>query len=224
MAFLSPIDSARTEELAPSLRMLFQHMPAEERDLRVGNALRLIQQGELDPAGVFVSREKGQLVGAMVVLAVPGASALVWPPQVAGGGGRKQREDQLVQHASLWLRQRGACLGQALLMPDEAYLAAPLERNGFRHITRLWYLRHHLIDFPTANLPGRERFGYQTYDKGDHALFEQTLLRTYGGTLDCPEVNGSEPLSRSSKGMRLRVPTTPVAGGWRFPAISPWVS
>src|SRR4051794_24810202 len=108
MASLPPIDSARTDELAPALRLLFQHLPADERDLRVNNALRLIQQGELDPAGIFVSRDRGCLLGTMVVLPVPGASGLVWPPQTLGGRGQKEREDQLVHHASTWLQQRGA--------------------------------------------------------------------------------------------------------------------
>lgn len=200
MASLPPIDSARTVELAPALRLLFQHIPADEREMRVGNALRLIQQGELDPAGVFVARDAGRLLGSMVVLPVPGASALVWPPQTLGGRGHKELEDQLVRHASAWLRQRGARLAQALLMSNEAYLAASLERNGFVHITSLWYLRHHLIDLPLATLAGKERLTYQSFDSAPRDLFEQTLLATYEQTLDCPEVNGVRTVEQIMEG------------------------
>src|SRR5205807_4948831 len=40
--------------------------------------------------------------------------------------------------------QRGTKLAQTLLVMEEAYLARPLERNGFRYVTDLWYLRHAL--------------------------------------------------------------------------------
>jgi len=64
-------------------------------------------------------------------------------------------------------------------------LAAPLERNGFRHITRLWYLRHNL-ELSADLLGTQERLTYTTYADGDRGLFERTLLRTYEQTLDVP--------------------------------------
>jgi ribosomal protein S18 acetylase RimI-like enzyme len=86
-----------------------------------------------------------------------------------------------------WLRQRGTRLAQALLGPDEVCLAAPLERNGFAHVTSLHYLRHSLDT--AAEIPPGSRLTYQTYSQ-DPALFQTILLRTYEGTLDCPELNG----------------------------------
>jgi hypothetical protein len=98
-------------------------------------------------------------------------------------------EDRLLDHATAWLQQRGAKLGQALLTPEEKPLGECLVRNGFALITRLWYLRHYL-DLPISLLLAKERLSFQSYRRVDKRLFNDVLLRTYEGTLDCPEVNG----------------------------------
>jgi ribosomal protein S18 acetylase RimI-like enzyme len=183
------IEPARPEELPAAFGLLFRHLKEPEREARIGNALRLLRQGELDPAGVFVARGPAGLLGAIVCLPVPGASGLVWPPQAADGARREEVEDRLLGHAVARLRQRGARLGQALLAADEEPLAGSLERNGFRHVTGLWYLRHDL-DLPPSFLRQGDRLEYQSYPDSDPAVFGETLARTYEGTLDCPEVTG----------------------------------
>src|SRR5262249_802296 len=56
--------------------------------------------------------------------------------------------------------------------------------NGFVHLTHLAYLRHHL-DTPLA---APVRLAFQRADV-DGGTFVATLMRTYEGTLDCPEIN-----------------------------------
>ena len=64
---------ARTEELAPALRLVFQGLPDGERDGRVANALHLLERGELDPQGFFVLRGRDGPLAAIVCVPVPGA-------------------------------------------------------------------------------------------------------------------------------------------------------
>jgi ribosomal protein S18 acetylase RimI-like enzyme len=180
---------ARPSELTAAFQLVFQSVEPEERSARVANALRLVQQRELDPAGVWVVRGRGCLRGAMVCLPVPGASGLVWPPQAVVGSDRRRIEDELLCRACAWLRQRGAKLAQSLLSPQEAELAPPLVRNGFAHVTGLWYLRHDL-HLPYELLAEKGRLTFRPYSGTDPALFHQTLLRTYEQTRDCPEING----------------------------------
>ena len=190
---------ARTEEREEAFALLFRHCPAEERRLRVARALGLIEKGELDPEGIVVLRRgtrdsgSGGLLGAAVGAIVPGGSGLVWPPQAADGPRRSLHEDVLTRHVVGWLRQRGARLAQCLLAPEETSLAAPLLRNGFRHVTALWYLRHER-ELPPSWLGTPSRLTLQTYEEADHDLFHATLWRTYEGTLDCPEVAGARTL------------------------------
>ncbi len=144
MSELPTVGPARPEEQAAALNLAFQHLAPEDRRIRVANALRFVRQGELNPNGLLVARRGGQLLGAMICHPAPGASGLVWPPEAASPEGHVEVEDRLIRFAIDWLQQQGAKLAQALLHPQEAGLAVPLERNGFAHTTSLWYMRHDL--------------------------------------------------------------------------------
>jgi mycothiol synthase len=177
---------ARLEDWGSAFRLLFLYLPDQERESRCANALHLLQRGELDPRGIFVVRGPTELLGAIVCLPVPGRSALLWPPGVSAEP-REPLEDALMRHAAAWLRQCQVQLVQTLLAPEEAFLAAPLLRNGFREITHLHYLRHDLnLPVHSLHLPARLQF----HPFSDDEVFRRTLARTYEGTLDCPEVNG----------------------------------
>jgi ribosomal protein S18 acetylase RimI-like enzyme len=198
-----PVEPAQPEEVAAAFRLIFQHLAARERELRVANAVALVRSRELDPEGVVVVRGTPGLRGAMVSLPVAGASGLVWPPRAVAGGDEQDIEDRLVAHSCAWLRQRGARLAQTLLPAIELPLAAPLTRNGFCHTTRLWYMHHDLAAPPpmsTANV----RLTHEPYASCDPHLFHETLLRTYEGTLDCPEVTGVRDIDEIIQGHRAQ--------------------
>jgi ribosomal protein S18 acetylase RimI-like enzyme len=186
-----PIHIADPAEWEPALRLVFQHLPEADRQNRVANALTLVARKELDPQGIVVVRRGRQLAGAMVSMLLPGAAGLVWPPQAWAGPDAQAIEDGLVRHASAGLRRGSARMAQAILAPAEASLAAPLLRNGFRHITSLWYFRYDLSGpSKPVNSPSPAELRFDPYPSCDASLFVQTLIRTYEGTLDCPEVNG----------------------------------
>jgi GNAT superfamily N-acetyltransferase len=200
MTALTP-EEARADELTPAFRLIFHSLGPKEGGLRVANALHLVQRGEIDPRGVFVLRGPAGLLGALVCLPVPGASGLIWPPGCGDDDRHPEREDRLLQHALAWLRQRGAKLAQTLLAPEETFLARSLERNGFSHVTDLWYLRHDLdVHVRWLGPPGR--LDFRPYDPDHPALFHQTLLRTYEQTQDCPEVNGVRTIEEVIEGHR----------------------
>jgi ribosomal protein S18 acetylase RimI-like enzyme len=182
-------EQATTRDWRAAFRLIFEQVAAPDRDARVENALRLVRRGEFDQDGIWVVRGRGGLVGAMLCQSVAGASALIWPPQALPHPDHDRIEDSLIQGAGAWLRRGGAKLAQALLAPQDTPLALPLLRNGFTHVTSLWYLRHGL----GASLDWlREESGlnYRDYSRCPQELFARTLFRTYEQTCDCPEVNG----------------------------------
>ena len=185
-------EQAHGRELGEAFRIIFKHVPERDRQARIDNALKLVRAKELDPAGVWVVRGRSGLLGAMVCMLVPGASALVWPPQATAADGT-EIEDVLLRTALTWVKERGAKLAQTLLATSETALSAPIERNGFRHITRLWYLKHDL-GFPAELLEPARDLRTCDYTQCDKLLFHKTLLATYEGTRDCPEVNGVRSL------------------------------
>jgi ribosomal protein S18 acetylase RimI-like enzyme len=203
------IRPARPEEWPQAFRLVFQYTPKEDRQARVRNALRLMRQGELNPAGVIVLAVNQTLLGAMVCLPVAGATALVWPPQAVTGGARWEIEDRLMTYAIAWLRGEGAKLGQTLLAPEESQLADSLKRHDFVHITNLCYMRHDLRSLPGRSL-GIPPLTYQTYKDCDRALFHQVLCRSYEQTRDCPEVNGVRTLQETIAGHQAQGIYDPV--------------
>ena len=193
-------ETVRIEELPAAFALLFQRADPSDRDVRIANALDLVRRGELDPQGLFVLRGRGDLIGAVLCLALPGAGALVWPPQCARNGDPLPHEDALLRRAADWLRSRRVKVAQALLSPEEAPFAAALPRNGFAHVTQLWFLRH---DLRALTQPGSPmRLDYRTYDPADPSAFHQTLQRTYEDTLDCPELNGARDVAEVVAGHR----------------------
>lgn len=193
-------EPVRREELGAAFRLLFQHADPAEREARTVNALRLVRRGELDPHGLFVVRGRRGLLGAVFCLPMPGAGALVWPPQCVLSPRRDAMEDDLLRHAADWLRARQIKVAQALLTADEARFADALPRNGFAHVAALWFLRHDLSVPPRPDAP--VRLDYRPYDPANSTLFHQTLRRTYDGTLDCPELNGARDVEDVVTGHR----------------------
>jgi ribosomal protein S18 acetylase RimI-like enzyme len=195
------IDPAQPVERAATLRLAFGHLPARDRDTRVNNALELVEKQDLDPEGILVARSGSAIVGALICMTTPGAGSLVWPPQILPDvPERTQVEDQLVRYAGSWLRRQGAKLAQTLLVPAEAYLSKPLERNGFGHVTTLLYLR---LDLDERIAESHDDITFQPYP-ADTVLFGETLLQTYEATEDCPELTGVRTIDEIIEGHRVQ--------------------
>lgn len=194
------VEPARPEERADAFGLVFQYLATGDRDARVTTALQMIDKKEADPEGLFVAREGAGVVGALLCQPMPGAAAVAWPPQTRQRG-RPEIEDELVRHAAGWLRTKGVKVAQALMPPSEAWMAAPLERHGFQHITRLWYLRKRVNQ--DAHGPRPVGLELQTYLQGPE-LFHQTLLRSYEGTLDCPELTGVRTIGEIIEGHKAQ--------------------
>jgi ribosomal protein S18 acetylase RimI-like enzyme len=184
------VATARPEQRAAALGLFFQHLDDDERAFRVERVGQLIASGEVAADGLLICSSGNALAGAVMALALPGATGMVWPPGVQPGFSKTAVEDLLVQHANHWLEAHGCRFGQALLQASESSLGVSLARNGYSHITNLLYLQKLL----TTDLAGpgvHKLIGltYQGYIKCDREVFHSTLLASYEDTLDCPELN-----------------------------------
>lgn len=195
------IEAARPAEQTEAFRLAFQHLPRSEQVGRIKTALDLVRKRELDPAGILVARQGRKILGAMIAVLSPGASGLVWPPQVGEVvEGRDRIEDQLALQCLQWLRGRGAKLGQAMLSPVDMHLSPPLLRNGFQHVTTLCYLRR---DISQVAPEATTVLTFQPYP-ADPARFHDILLQTYEGTDDCPELSGVRNIDEIIEGHRAQ--------------------
>jgi ribosomal protein S18 acetylase RimI-like enzyme len=195
------VNTPRPDEQAAAFQLIFQHLPDKDREVRVANACNLLQRGELDADGLLVVRGAHGLRGAIICTTAPGAGALIWPPQ-SSAGEIPVVEDELIRAACAWLRQRGAKLAQTLLPPAEFSFGASLLRNGFTHVTTLWYMRH-TLELSAVLLSAGECLVYHSYPR-DPERFHETLLRTYEGTADCPEISGVRTIDEVIAGHRAQ--------------------
>ena len=99
-----PVRPARPEEVLPALRLLYQHLPADEGETYARRTRRLFEAGEFH-ADDLLALEAGGFRGAILCHVGLGASAQFWPPQVTGDD--EQAEDVLVSAALAQLRGRG---------------------------------------------------------------------------------------------------------------------
>jgi mycothiol synthase len=210
MLWTSEPGPALPEERESAFRLLLSHCSADQLPSRLDAALRMFQTGEMNPDGLLVLRGPEGLTGAVAVTVVAGGTGIVWPPRALEGREKTLGEDALTRAALHWLKKQGARLSQALLAPDEAFLAAPLLRQGFQRITSLWYLGR-MRELTAELLDEVPRLRYETSAAVDPELFRTTLARTFEGTLDCPEVIGARSAEEVLLGFRAQGVFDPAA-------------
>ena len=194
---VAPVAPAK---LADALALLYG--PGANEDL--GHAFRLVARGELNPADVLVARRDEELVGAVFASRVPGGLAVIWPPRAVGDDAttKDALTTAALEHVS------GAKAVQAFLPPQDIEWASPLQRAGFRHVTRVWQMatptgdgelgrviagsasRLPLPTHPALTRPGSPLIEFVAYPYADPSTFHTTLLRAHDDSLDCPELHG----------------------------------
>lgn len=173
MAFT--IAPAAPHELLPALRLLFPIAADQAGDF----ASRL----PYEPISVFVARDSdGRIRGSVMVQAIPGALGVAWPPLAAS----ETEADELACSACRWLRERGVKVCQAFILPAELPAALPLQRHGFRHITRLVSMqRQSDADGPSGAIE------FERVTPPFPRKFIEVLISTHAGSFDCPELDGA---------------------------------
>jgi GNAT superfamily N-acetyltransferase len=196
---------AGPDDHAAACRLLASRRPAEEREEVARRFLDLLDTGEFDPAGLFVTRGTGGAVcGAVLAQAMPGALGLLFPPQTAAPEDRLVVTDALLTAAQEWLRGRGVKVCQSFAPTGDRADRPALERTGFARVTTVVHLRRELD-------PGRVRRGVDPaacplaldpFTPADLPVFTDTLLATYEGSLDCPELTGTRTPADLVSGFR----------------------
>jgi mycothiol synthase len=188
------VATAQPSEQIAALQLLFQHLPGASALPRIRAAEQLLKEPS---ARLLVARQGTTLLGATLGQVLPGATGVLWPPQASAGiADPNQIEDALLREALNWLRRQKARLAQTILARDEAHLAGSLLRGGFVKPTRLRYLRCE----PAAVRPHPIGGIFETYQTATPAVFQETLLRSYAGSLDFPEVDGRRSLAEILQG------------------------
>lgn len=182
MVFVSP--AAPDELVAASLR-LFPNAPDP---VQVAENFRLmIAAGEVEPNAFWVARDGGAIVGAMFAYRIGTGQGAVWVPRAD----LASIEDALVSVTFAWFRENRVRVVQAVLDDGDCPHAAALERAGMRYVTEIVFATRTM----QPSLPrGELRLVIQAVPSS-HSELPALLLRTYEGTFDLPELNGTRTAS-----------------------------
>ncbi len=191
------IGNATPDEYADALTLAFARLLPAERDATIDRAMTLLARGSWTPDGIWVARDGSRLVGVVIAQPLPGASCLFWLPVA-----EPDCADALVASALVWCRERGCKIAQAFYAPDQFAYTDSLLRNGFRKITRLHHLEYSfwLNSAPDPQITPKLQF--ISCADAMPAEFGATLLRTYEGSLDCPELDGMRGIDEIIAGHR----------------------
>ncbi len=184
---------ARPDERSAALQMLLSHHDAAERDARRLGLLDALADGTIDGAGLLVLPGLDRLLGAILAAPVPGAGGILWPPAVATLHAPGEAASLLIEAAWAWLRSRGARVVQSLLGPAFGGRTQFLLDNGFRRVTTLITFTHGLV-LTAGQMGGPDDLQVEPYDVARPDELHAVLLRSYEGSLDCPEVNGARTI------------------------------
>lgn len=166
--------------------LLFAHLSAGERTERIDQLLATITRGELNPDTILTAWWDYCVVGIQVVEILAGRTAALWAMRSRPGEERFAFEDALMKRAIELLNEAGVKVAQCLLLPDDGESAAALRRNRFHRLTRV---RHLLGSVAPREASANRLISLQPFDDCDSAMFEQVLMQSFAGTLDCPELN-----------------------------------
>ncbi|MFO0849793.1 MAG: hypothetical protein U0871_14755 [Gemmataceae bacterium] len=199
MAAVSPVPP---DDLAAAVRVLV----ARRQSVSADRLLGLFASGECSPDGLLVARgPDGSPTGAVFVQLQPGSAASVHPP----GADDPAVADALAAAAVAHLRAAGVKQAQCVVQPADVPLVGPLERAGFRAVTRLLFFAHKL-DKSVRVGPNPEAGPLRFEPVADPAAgFADALTASYDGTLDCPELNGARSADDILAGYRAMAAPDP---------------
>lgn len=206
--------TALPTQRSAALSLLFQRDPDVERAQRVDQALAAQEAGELDFSHLLVAERDGTLVGAGLMVLQEDGCAFVWPPMTASdparivnsasAPGTDDAEIARALFAELHRRidASAAWIAQAMFRLDETDDRARMAQHGFRHLTDLIFMERSLSE-PLPVSPSVELACEFYSPETNHDRFVAIIERTYSGTRDCPELNGTRTGAEALASHRL---------------------
>ena len=195
--------------LDPENNVSIERVPAGQRAVALGvlhlgdtQIQRMLSdQGhsQYDFEGLFQARRDTQVVGAAWGQRVPGNTAFCWPP-VLRPDAPGQTAGRLQTAVDRFLDESGIVLTQAILSNATGGTARRLIDAGYRHLTNLDYMV-----CTDDHFPRRAPTGPLTWSAIDAERIAQLggiVERTYHGSLDCPELDGTRSIADVLEGYR----------------------
>jgi ribosomal protein S18 acetylase RimI-like enzyme len=187
---MNRIEPVPASEFAAALGRLLA-APESGRPASARQVSSFLQYVDRCRIGLTVLRlECGSASGAIAGwLALPGRTAVVLLPNDLPTLATPLEQERLLLAVIDGCRLCGPTLIQTLLAPVQTQLIELTRRGGFTRLTRLLYLERQTLH-PWCDPPGTGGEGWIAYSETRSRAFAETILATYAGSADCPELNG----------------------------------
>jgi mycothiol synthase len=196
------VEYASADELAELLALVLAEPGSGRRAdrARVRAFIDYIEDARLSCDGSLLRRD-GQISAALVMIRLPGGTAIVMPA-APGELGNDARDQVVLLSAGLArLREVPLYYSQALIEPQAEAKGVLLRAAGFERLTTLHYLERD-ARYPWVEPPPPSAARWLCYAPENHNLFTETVAATYHGSRDCPEIAGIRPIDDVLAGHR----------------------
>ena len=168
---------------AEALRRLFAANDSTQRE-SLGQAIAAADaEGQSAWAGLFIAGNPPQ--AAVWVQRTAGSTAIVWPPEP-----HAEAAADLLRAAAAYVDAQAIHLAQIIVSEHDGFDPHVMADCGFALLAKLLYLYADLPALFRDRSPSTQSPQFRG-GAGDDAEALATLVeRTYGGTLDCPSLNG----------------------------------
>ncbi len=182
------VESIPSQDMAEVFHLLYQLFSPGDRAQLIGTAKRFCLEGELNGADLIRAYQDEDLLGVLINSGFECPVGQLWGPQVKSCPDKAYIEDRLIQIAIQGLREQEIRLVQELLSSEDLPIGESLTRNGIPPISYLLTLqleREGLF----GNHEPPQKLTFVSYSESTQNLFHQTMIQSYAGTLDFPELD-----------------------------------
>lgn len=187
----APLSPTQLDAFLPLVLGQNLHTPAQVKRAIAGFH-DYVHEGGITWEGRFCGPETAPSA-VVIALLLPGKTAIILPadPAVAHIDPAAQRD--LTRSLLAELAPRGLHYAQALLEPTATGPRDLLKSVGFCPLAPLVYLERD-ARFPWVDPPDDDAGHWVPYNEQTRAAFAETVLATYVGSADCPELTGLRPI------------------------------
>ncbi len=181
-------------ELRNRLELQFRHLSPDERANQIDQLLEAHSRQRLSLNDSLAVAHNGQSLGVLTIARQTDGTINFWPVSLSAELSSKDADQirtHLYSQAIEILESSDCWIAQCLLSPQDVSQSRELDAVGVPKLTELSFLAKSLdAPLPETSTPSSLRI--ETYESQfNRQRFANLLERTWQGTLDCPELNGS---------------------------------
>jgi GNAT superfamily N-acetyltransferase len=175
-------------QIESALRLILANDQGLANDETVLDFLAFALQRKIDVNQIWIAEERGRVLWALLPITSPGRTMLMFTPGRIPSYTTPQVACVLLDHVCAHSRDQGMHLAQFLLDPADSSVRQLYVDCGFEVLAELIYLHRPLNGEVQSALP--QGFEISNYSTLTHPQFAAAILRSYEGSLDCPNLNG----------------------------------